>query len=78
MEKNNVLDFFGHSLIISNGEIHRLRDEFGNESEYYVALGHCLGHNILFNYTNIDNYDLDYINEIIVGIPKFASNLLIR
>lgn len=77
MEENNVLDFFGQSLIISNGEIHRLRDDFGNESEYYVALGHCLGHHILFNYTNIENYDLDYINEIIVGIPEFASNYLV-
>ena len=78
MEENNVLDFFGESLIVSNGEIHRLRDDLGNESEYYVALGYCLGHNILFNYTNIDDYNLNYINEIIDGVPEFASNYLLE
>lgn len=77
MENNNVLNFFGESLIISNGEIHRLRDDYGNESAYYVALGQCLGHNILFNYTNIADYTLDYISEIITGIPEFASNYLL-
>lgn len=77
MEENNVFDFLGQSLTIINGETHRLRDDLGNESEYYVALGNCLGHNILFNYTNIDNYDLDYISEIIMGIPEFASNYLL-
>lgn len=77
MEENSVLDFFGQSLTISNGEIHRLRDDLGNESIYYVALGHCLGHHILFNYTKINNYDLDYVTEIISGVPKFASDYLL-
>ena len=77
MEENNALDFFGESLIISDGEIHRLRDDYGNESSYYVALGQCLGHNILFNYTNIVDYNMDYIFEIISGIPTFASNYLL-
>ena len=77
MEDNNVFDFLGQSLIISNGEIHRLRDDFGNESAYYVAFGNCSGHNILFNYTNIDDYNLDYVSEIINGIPDFAANYLV-
>ena len=77
MEENNVLDFFGCQLRISNGEMHRLRDASGNESEYYVALGSCLGHNIFFNYTCVNSYELDYIAEIINGLPEFASNYLL-
>lgn len=78
MENNNVLDFLGERLTVITGEIHRLRDDLGNESEYYVALGNCLGHTVLFNYTHINNYDLDYIYEIINGIPEFASNYLLN
>lgn len=77
MEENNMLNFFNQQLNITTGEVHRQVDEFGNESMYYVALAECLGHNILFCYTSIDKHDINYVNEIITGIPSFAANYLL-
>lgn len=78
MLENSTLNFLGESLSIVNGETHRRIDDFGNMSAYYVAVGYCMGHTILFYYTNIDDYNTDYVNEIINGIPDFASNYLLN
>lgn len=75
MEENNM--FFNQELKIITGEMHRQIDELGNESMYYVALAKCLEHNIVFCYTNIDRHDINYVDEIIDGIPSFAANYLL-
>lgn len=77
MEENNALNIFNQHLNIINGEMHKQVDEFGNEAMYYVALAECLGHNIVFCYTCIDAYDINYIDKIIEGIPDFAANYLL-
>lgn len=78
MSEENVLDFFDHSMDVITGEVHRWRDDDGNESACYLALAECLGHNIVFNYTYVDNESVNYINEIINGLPVFASNYLLN
>lgn len=75
---NEVVDFFGTPLNITNGEMHRKIDEDDNVSAYYVTMGHCLGHTVLMCYTNIDDYNINYVDKIIDGIPKFASDYLLE
>ena len=75
MRENNM--FLNQPLDIITGEMHRKIDEFGNMSMYYVALAECMGHNIVFCYTDVDHNDINYIDEIIAGIPEFAANYLL-
>ena len=74
---NEIVDFFGTPLNVTKGEMHRQIDEFGNMSAYYIAIGDCLGHTVLLCYTNIDNYNINYVDKIISGLPNFASNYLL-
>lgn len=78
MDQNNVLDFLGQPMDVVTGEIHRWRDEMGHDDKYYVALAKCLEHNIIFNYTHIEVEPLNYIDEIIHGVPEFAANYLLN
>lgn len=77
MENENVMDFLGEPANVLYGEMHRQIDDYANETAYYIALGHCLGHKIVFCYTNIDNYNMNYVQEIMNGIPNFAANYLL-
>jgi hypothetical protein len=74
---NNTIDFFGQQLNIITGEVHRQIDEFDQQSAYYIALAECMGHYVLFCYTDIHDYNNNYIAEIIDGTPSFASNYLV-
>lgn len=72
-----IIDFFGAPLSITNGEMHRQMDEVGNMFEYYIATANCLGHTVMFCHTNIDDYNVNYVDKIIDGIPSFAANYLL-
>lgn len=75
---NEIVDFFGTPLSITNGEMHKQIDEVGNMSEYYIATANCLGHTVVFCYTDIDDYNVNYVGKIISGIPSFAVNYLLN
>lgn len=75
--ENNTIDFFGQSLHLITGETHRLVNDLGQQTSYYIALAECLGHYILFCYTDMNDDSVNYVSEIIDGIPSFASNYLI-